>query len=86
MKSESGAYYVIHAKHHYIGDLNSLMGEKIYQEFLHPEQNRDLEKDDAKEFTKSISDLLYQLGRSSGGSGKDPMENEEKKRRKRKKK
>lgn len=86
MKSESGAYYVIHAKHHYVGDLNSLMGEKIYHEFLHPEQNRDVEKDDAKEFTKSISDLLYQLGRSSGGSGKDPMENEEKKRRKRKKK
>lgn len=86
MKSESGAFYVIHANHHYVGDLNSLMGEKLYQEFLHPEQSQDTDKDNLKEFTKNISDLLYQLGRSSGGSGKDPMENEEKKRRKRKKK
>lgn len=88
IKSESGAYYVIHANHHYVGDLNSLIGEKLYQEFLNPAQreNQVTEKDDVKEFSKNISDLLYHLGRSSGGSGKDPAEKEEKKRRKRKKK
>ncbi len=87
VKSESGAYYAIHPKHHYVGELESLLGAKEYQKFLDPQQSQFAQNknDDVKEFSKNISDLLYNLGKSSGGSGKDPAENEEKKRRKRKK-
>lgn len=87
MKSETGVYYTVHSKHHYVGELESLLGEKEYQHLMNAQQTHSAENksEDLREFSKNIGDLLYQLGKSSGGSGKDPMENEEKKRRKRKK-
>jgi len=87
MKSETGVYYGIHIKHHYVGELESLLGEKEYLNLISPHENQSTENknDDLKEFSKNVSNILYQLGKSSGGSGKDPMESEEKKRRKRKK-
>lgn len=89
IKSESGAYYAIHSKLHYVGELENLIGEKEYQKFLHPEQNQESlsenKNESLKELSKSINDLMYQFSKSSGGSGKDLAENENKKRRKRKK-
>lgn len=89
IKSETGAYYVIHSKLHYVGELESLIGEKEYQRFLHPEQNQESlsenKNENLKELSKSINDLMYQFSKSSGGSGKDPAESENIKRRKRKK-
>ncbi|PTT38189.1 mobilization protein [Chryseobacterium sp. HMWF028] len=89
IKSESGAYYAIHSKLHYVGELENLIGEKEYLRFLHPEQNHESlsenKNENLKELSKSINDLMYQFSKSSGGSGKDPAESENKKRRKRKK-
>lgn len=87
IKSESGKYYVIHSKLHYIGELEALIGEKEYQKFLNPTSTETSENENktlSKELQKSINDLIFEFSKSSG-SGKDPAENEFKKRRKRKK-
>nr|WP_111959852.1 relaxase/mobilization nuclease domain-containing protein [Chryseobacterium lathyri] len=90
IKSEDGKFYAIHSKLHYVGELEQLIGEKDYQRFLNPAekgqqvsetQNETL----AKELNRSINDLIFQFSRSSGGSGKDPVEEERKKRRKKRK-
>ena len=89
LKSESDAYYAIHSRLHYVGELETLLGEKEYERFLHPEENYSISenKNDSlsNELNKSITELIYQFSKSSGGVGKDPSESEDKKRRKRKK-
>lgn len=89
IKSKDDKYYAIHSKLHYVGELEQLIGEKDYQKFLNPDlhqqqvsvgQNEKL----TKELSKSINDLIFQFSKSSGGSGKDPAEEELKKRRKKK--
>ncbi|RNA61395.1 mobilization protein [Chryseobacterium nematophagum] len=88
MKSESGKYYVVHSKSHYVGELEYLIGEKEYQKFLNPHQHHELileNKNLVKKLERSINDLIFQFSISSIGSGKDSAEDENKKRRKRKK-
>lgn len=89
IKSKDDKYYAIHSKLHYVGELEQLIGERDYQRFLNPDlhqqqvsvnQNEKL----TKELSKSINDLIFQFSKSSGGSGKDPAEEELKKRRKKK--
>lgn len=89
IKSKDDKYYAVHSKLHYIGELEQLIGERDYQKFLNPNinqhqvsvsQNEKL----TKELAQSINDLIFQFGKSSGGSGKDPAEEELKKRRKKK--
>ncbi|MDV3492463.1 mobilization protein [Elizabethkingia miricola] len=89
VKSEGGKFYAVHSKLHYVGELEQLIGEKDYQKFLNPDlsqqqtsvsQNEKL----TKELSQSINDLIFQFSKSSGGSGKDPAEEEFKKRRKKK--
>jgi len=85
-KGEDGKTYAIHTRFHYIGELQSLIGEKEYQRFLNPIQANEIrvENNDSKEKTelnKAVNELLFELMKSSGTS-KDPAENELKKRRK----
>lgn len=89
IKSKDDKYYAIHSKLHYVGELEQLIGERDYQRFFNPDlhqqqvsvsQNEKL----TKELSKSINDLIFQFSKSSGGSGKDPAEEELKKRRKKK--
>ncbi|HFK5573875.1 mobilization protein [Elizabethkingia anophelis] len=89
IKSKDDKYYAIHSKLHYVGELEQLIGERDYQKFLNPNlhqqqvsvsQNEKL----TKELSKSINDLIFQFSKSSGGYGKDPVEEELKKRRKKK--
>ncbi|MCD0456306.1 relaxase/mobilization nuclease domain-containing protein [Chryseobacterium sp. LC2016-27] len=85
-KGEDGKTYAIHTRFHYIGELQSLIGEKEYQRFLKPirvsevrvQNNESKEKTD---LSKAVNELLFELMKSSG-SAKDPAENELKKRRK----
>ena len=90
IKSEEGIYYAVHTKLHYIGELQSLIGEKEYQKFLNPNQTietrtvKQTESNEAKELSKAVNEMLFEWTKHSGTS-KDPAEEELKKRKKRKK-
>ena len=85
IKDEAGKTYAIHTRFHYIGELQSLIGEKEYQKFLNPsnqfeKQTENIEK---TELSKAFNDMLFEWMKSSG-TAKDPAEKELKKRRKKK--
>ena len=90
IKSEEGIYYAVDAKLHYVGELQSLIGEKEYQKFLNPNQANEVrtvnqtESNEAKELSKAVNEMLFEWTKHSGTS-KDPSEEELKKRKKRKK-
>ena len=90
IKSEEGIYYAVHSKLHYVGELQSLIGEKEYQKFLNPNQANETrivnqtESNEAKELSKAVNEMLIEWTKHSGTS-KDPAEEELKKRKKRKK-
>lgn len=83
VKSEDGKYYVIHSRQHYIGELESMIGEKQYQEFLNPQLETTKENKEGNALKKAVNELFFELMKSSGNS-KDPAENELKKRKKKK--
>ena len=90
IKSEEGIYYAVHTKLHYVGELQSLIGEKEYQKFLNPNQANETrivnqtESNQTKELSKAVNEMLFEWAKHSGTS-KDPAEEELKKRKKRKK-
>ena len=90
IKSEEGIYYAVHTKLHYIGELQSLIGEKENQRFLNPNQANETktvnqtESNETKELAKAVNEMLFEWTKHSGTS-KDPSEEELKKRKKRKK-
>lgn len=83
IKSEDGKYYAIHSKFHYIGELETLIGEKQFQTFLNPVVKTENKKEDSLE--KVIDDFLFDMMKSSAAA-KDPAEEELKKRKKQRKK
>lgn len=78
VKSETGKFYAIHQGYHFVGELESLIGEKEYQKFLNPQ------KEVAGKVMKAVDEMFFELMKSSG-TAKDPGENELKKRRKKRK-
>lgn len=82
IKSEDGKYYAVHSKLHYIGELETLIGEKQFQNFLNPTVKTESKKEASLE--KIIDDFLFDIMKSSG-TAKDPAEEELKKRRKKRK-
>ncbi|GGP06294.1 hypothetical protein GCM10010992_25930 [Cloacibacterium rupense] len=90
IKSEEGIYYAVHTKLHYVGELQSLIGENEYQKFPNPNQAietktvNQTESNQAKELSKAVNEMLFEWTKHSGTS-KDPAEEELKKRKKRKK-
>jgi hypothetical protein len=90
IKSEEGNYYAVHTKLHYVGELQSLIGEKEYQNFLnlnHANETKivnQTENNEAKELSKAVDEMLFEWSKNSGTT-KDPAEDEHKKRKKRKK-
>ena len=75
---------------HYVGELQSLIGEKEYQSFLNPNQANETrtvnqtESNETKELSKAVNEMLFELTKHLGIS-KDPAEKELKKGKKRKK-
>jgi hypothetical protein len=90
IKLEEGSYYAVHTKLHYVGELQSLVGEKEYQNFLNPNQANDTRvvnlsgSNETKELSHAVDEMLFEWARNSGTS-KDSDGDEHKKRRKRKK-
>lgn len=85
IKDEKGKTYAIHTRFHYIGELQSLIGEKEYQKFLNPSIEVETQTENKKktELSKAVNEMLFEWMKSSG-TAKDPAENELKKRRKKK--
>lgn len=85
VRSEDGKYFAIHSKLHFVGELQSLIGEKQYQKFLNPEfkTGKQTNNHNEKEFKQAVNEMLFEWNKSSGGA-KDPMEDELKKRKKKK--
>ena len=88
-KGDDGKIYAVHTRFHYIGELQSLIGEKEFQKFLNPSSVNEIqtenrtENKDRTELSKAVNEMLFELMKSSGTS-KDPAEDELKKRRKKK--
>ena len=86
IQSESGKHYAIHSKFHYIGKLETIIGEQQYQKFLNPELKNENFKEikTDNELSKAIHEMLFEWTKPTG-TAKDPAEEElKKKRRKRK--
>lgn len=81
-KGEDGKLYAVHTRFHYIGELQSLIGEKEYQKLLNPIQANEnrTENNERNALSKAVNEMLFELLKSSG-TAKDPAENELKKRR-----
>jgi hypothetical protein len=81
-KGEDGKLYALHTRFHYIGELQSLIGEKEYQKLLNPIQANEnrTENNERNALSKAVNEMLFELLKSSG-TAKDPAENELKKRR-----
>lgn len=82
-KGEDGKMYAVHTRFHYIGELQSLIGEKEYQKLLNPIQANEnrTENNERNALSKAVNEMLFELLNSSG-TAKDPAEIELKKRRK----
>ena len=76
-KSDNGKYYAIHSRLHYIGELETLIGEKQFQSFLNPASK-------TESLEKIMEEFLFDMMKSST-TAKDPTEDELKKKRKNKK-
>ena len=88
IKSESGKVYAISTKHHFVGELQSLIGDREYQRILNSEvgnsEKSQHEKHSRSEVMKAVDEMLFEVMKTSGIS-KDPGQNElKRKRRKRK--
>ncbi|KQK26062.1 mobilization protein [Chryseobacterium aquaticum] len=83
IKGEDGKMYAVHTRFHYIGALQSLIGEKEYQKLLNPIQANEnrTENNERNGLSKTVNEMLFELLKSSG-TAKDPAEIELKKRRK----
>ncbi|MPS73082.1 MAG: mobilization protein [Chryseobacterium sp.] len=83
IKAEDEKYYAIHTRLHFIGELQSLIGEQQYQKFLEPQLKNEkmAENNTGNKLKQAINEMIFEWMRSSG-TAKDPAENELKKRRK----
>ena len=90
IKSGSGEIYAISTKHHFVGELQSLIGEKEYRGFLNSEMGSGgkseskSEKNSRGEVMKAVDEMLFEIMKTSG-TAKDPGENELKRKRKKRK-
>ena len=78
VNSDTGKIYAISQEHHFVGELQNLIGEKEYQKFLNPQ------KEVVGKVMKAVDEMFFELMKISG-TAKDPGENELKKRRKKRK-
>ncbi|ELR81215.1 Relaxase/mobilization nuclease [Elizabethkingia anophelis R26] len=89
IKNEDGKYYALHTKHHYISELEALIGEREYEKFINPQapkqnifsqnNNESIEQ----EILKATEEIFEDFIRSSP-TAKDPGEDELRKKRKKK--
>ncbi len=87
LRSDEGQYYAIHSKYNHIQELESLVGDKIYEEFINPKNKEYQTNYDCKE-PEQVEDVLEKMFKEFSRSKftkTDPAEKELKKKRKKKK-
>lgn len=86
IRDEQGKLYAVHTRHHYIGELQSLIGEVNYQKYSNIGlQSSKLHKTTKRgDIQEAVEELLFELMKTSTAV-KDPAENELKRKRKRRK-
>lgn len=84
--SDNGKVYAVHTKYHFVGELELLVGEQLFQSFLRLErpQVESVSEHHKNEVQEAVADLVNEF-MSSSGTGRDPAEDELKRRKKRKK-
>ncbi|AIL44387.1 relaxase/mobilization nuclease domain-containing protein [Elizabethkingia anophelis] len=85
IKNEDGKYYALHTKHHYISELETLIGEREYEKFISPQSMLPENNNEAiaQEILKATEEIMEDLMKSST-TAKDPREDELRKKRKKK--
>jgi hypothetical protein len=85
IKAQDEKYYAIHTRLHFIGELQTLIGEKQYQLFLNPQLTgeKQTENNSGNDLKQAINEMIFDWTKSSG-TAKDPAEDELKKRRRKK--
>jgi hypothetical protein len=82
IKNEEGKFYAVHTRHHFVAELQSLVGEKEFQNFLNPKTK--IQKNDKNELMEAVEEIFSEMLKTSA-TAKDPAERELKKRRKKRK-
>lgn len=84
VKSGNGKYYAIHSHLHYIGELQQIIGEKKYQEFLNPQNPflQEIQEKTENQLNKAMNDLFFELMKHSGSSTNSAEDELRKRRRK----
>ncbi|OPC03229.1 mobilization protein [Elizabethkingia meningoseptica] len=85
IKNEDGKYYALHTKHHYVSELETLIGEREYEKFISPQSMLPENNNEAiaQEILKATEEIMEDLMKSST-TAKDPGEDELRKKRKKK--
>lgn len=85
IKNEDGKYYALHTKHHYISELETLIGEREYEKFISPQSMLPENNNEAiaQEILKATEEIMEDLMKSST-TAKDPREDELRKKLKKK--
>lgn len=81
-KGEDGRYYMVHQQYHHLHDLESLIGQTAYQNFVNPssqKQERTYYQKD--ELSQALDEFWFEMMKNNG-KGLDPAEEERKRKRK----
>lgn len=81
-KGEDGRYYMVHRQYHHLHDLESLIGQTAYQNFVNPSSQKQehtyYQKD---ELSQALDEFWFEMMKNTG-KGLDPAEEERKRKRK----
>ena len=81
-EGEDGKHYITHKQYHHIHELESLVGQTPYQNFINPQTEQVSTKNiQDDKLSKVIDEFLFEITKSSG-KGIDPAEEERKRKRK----
>ena len=81
-EGEDGKHYITHKQYHHIHELESLVGQTPYQNFINPQTEQVSTKNiQDNKLSKVINEFLFEIMKSSG-KGIDPAEEERKRKRK----
>jgi len=81
-EGEDGKHYITHKQYHHIHELESLVGQTPYQNFINPQTEQVSTKNiQDNKLSKVINEFLFEIMKSSG-KGLDPAEEERKRKRK----
>lgn len=81
-KGENSRHYMVHQKYHHLHELESLIGQTAYQNFINPSIQKEIEPYQKRdELSKALDEFWFEMMKNTG-KGLDPAEEERKRKRK----